>query len=75
MTSKGRITIPVRVRQSLGVVAGDRVEFVEVEKGKFVIVAARKRVQKLKSVVEKGSRPAASPKEMKASPRRRLTTR
>ena len=31
MTSKGQITIPSIVRASLGVEAGDRVEFVQVE--------------------------------------------
>lgn len=74
MTSNGRITIPVRVREALGVLAGDRVEFVEVEKGQFAIVAARKRVQKLKGMIHKSTRPAVFPKE-KASLRRRPTTR
>jgi antitoxin PrlF len=63
MTSNGRITIPVRVRQSLGVLAGDRVEFVEIEKGQFVIVPASKRVKKLKGVIQKSARPAAFLKE------------
>ena len=37
VTSKGQITIPVRVRSALGIDAGDRVEFVEIEKGRFLI--------------------------------------
>ena len=40
ITSKGRITIPARVRQSLQVEPGDRVEFVEVAPGRFELMAA-----------------------------------
>jgi AbrB family looped-hinge helix DNA binding protein len=40
VTSKGQITIPARVRIALGLDAGDRVEFVKIEKGRFVIVPA-----------------------------------
>ena len=47
ITSKGQITIPVRVRAALGVEAGDRVEFVEVEKGQFAIIAATRSVREL----------------------------
>lgn len=35
VTSKGRITIPPDVRQALQVKAGDRVEFVQIEPGRF----------------------------------------
>ncbi len=35
LTSKGQITIPVQVRTALGLETGDRVEFVEMEDGKF----------------------------------------
>lgn len=47
VTSKGQITIPVRVREALGVNAGDRVEFVEMEKGQFAIMAATRSVREL----------------------------
>jgi antitoxin PrlF len=50
ITSKGQITIPVRVRQALGIDSGDRIEFVEVEKGQFAIVAATRSVQELKGL-------------------------
>ena len=53
MTSKGQITIPVQVRAALGVDAGDRVEFVEIEKGRFMIAAANSPVRKLKGVIRK----------------------
>ncbi|MBU1396793.1 MAG: AbrB/MazE/SpoVT family DNA-binding domain-containing protein [Gammaproteobacteria bacterium] len=37
MTTKGQITIPAAVRAALGIEAGDRVEFVPVEPGRFEI--------------------------------------
>lgn len=37
MTSKGQLTIPKRVRERLGLHAGDRVEFVEREGGEVVL--------------------------------------
>ena len=45
VTSKGQITIPVRVREALGLDAGDRVEFVEFEKGQFAIIPATRSVR------------------------------
>ena len=44
ITSKGQITIPANVRQSLNVDAGDRVEFVPVESGQYLFVAANRSV-------------------------------
>jgi AbrB family looped-hinge helix DNA binding protein len=48
VTSKGQITIPSSVRKSLHVVAGDRVEFVELEPGQFLFMAANRSVTELK---------------------------
>ena len=48
VTSKGRITIPVDVREALAVKTGDRVEFISAEDGKVMIVAATKSVADLK---------------------------
>jgi antitoxin PrlF len=57
VTSKGQITIPAPVRAALGVEAGDRVEFVEVEPGRFEVVAATQSVTALKGLVKKPGRP------------------
>jgi antitoxin PrlF len=57
MTSKGQITIPAIVRAALGVVTGDRVEFVQIEPGHFELVAATQSVTALKGMVRK---PASS---------------
>jgi AbrB family looped-hinge helix DNA binding protein len=50
MTSKGQVTIPVQVRNALGLDAGDRIEFVEVKKGQFATVAATCSVRELKGL-------------------------
>lgn len=70
LTSKGQITIPVEVRNALGLDPGDRVEFVEVEKGKYAIIAATRSVQELKGLFQgKRSKPV-SIEEMNAAIRR-----
>ena len=58
VTSKGQITIPVQVRAALGVDAGDRIEFVEVGKGEFNIVAATRSVKELNGVLYRKGREA-----------------
>jgi AbrB family looped-hinge helix DNA binding protein len=50
LTSKGQITIPVQVRQALNVDTGDRVEFVEIEPGRYEFVAATRTVKELKGM-------------------------
>lgn len=53
LTTKGQITIPAIVRSALGVEAGDRVEFVQVEPGRFELIAATQPVTSLKGLVRK----------------------
>jgi antitoxin PrlF len=73
VTSKGQITIPAQVRSALGVDSGDRIEFVEVEKGQFAIVAATRSVQELKGLFHgKRSKPV-SIEEMNAAIARRAS--
>lgn len=50
LTSKGQITIPADVRRVLNVQTGDRVEFVQVEPGRFELVAATRSVRELKGM-------------------------
>ncbi len=56
VTSKGQITIPVRIREALHVSAGDRVEFVEVEPGRFEFIAATRSVTDLKGMFGKAKK-------------------
>jgi len=66
VTSKGQITIPAPVRTALGLDAGDRVEFVEIEKGRFAIVPATISLTRLKGVIRKPENPV-SIEEMNAA--------
>lgn len=56
LTSKGQITIPAAVRRALNVQSGDRVEFVQIESGRFELVAATRSVRELKGMFGKPSR-------------------
>jgi AbrB family looped-hinge helix DNA binding protein len=67
VTSKGQITIPAKVRSALGLDAGDRVEFVELEKGQFAIVAATRSVRELKGLFRGRRRKPVSIEEMNAA--------
>lgn len=67
LTSKGQITIPSRVRSALGLDAGDRVEFVEVEKGQFAMVAATRSVRELKGMFQRKRSKPVSIDEMNAA--------
>lgn len=53
MTTKGQVTIPLNVRQRLGLDAGDRIEFVELEAGEFAIKPAIEDVRALKGLLRK----------------------
>lgn len=50
VTSKGQITIPAAVREGLHVETGDRVEFLEVEPGRYELIAATRSVTALKGM-------------------------
>jgi AbrB family looped-hinge helix DNA binding protein len=65
LTTKGQITIPAEVRRKLNVEAGDRVEFVEIEPGRFEVIAATRSVRELKGRFGKPTR-TVSIEEMNA---------
>ena len=50
VTSKGQITIPASVRAAMGLDAGTKVEFVELEPGEFKIVPINRSVKRLKGM-------------------------
>ena len=56
LSSKGQITIPADVRRVLNVQTGDRVEFVQIEPGRFELVAATRSVRELKGLFGKPDR-------------------
>lgn len=53
VTSKGQITIPVAVREAMQVRTGDRVEFVEIEPGRYEFILATRAVTALKGMFGK----------------------
>lgn len=59
LTSKGQVTIPVEIRAALSLKAGDRIEFVELERGKFAIMPSTQSVQSLKGMIRKPINPVS----------------
>lgn len=70
VTSKGQITIPKQVREGLGVDSGDRVEFVELERGVYTVVAATRDIRDLKGMIPRPAKPV-SVEDMDKAIRRR----
>jgi antitoxin PrlF len=73
LTSKGQVTIPKPVRDALGIDSGDRIEFVETEKGQFAIVAATRSVRELKGFFKGRRKRPVSIEEMNAVIRKRAS--
>jgi AbrB family looped-hinge helix DNA binding protein len=59
LTSKGQITIPLAVRRKLGLDTGDRVDFVELAPGEFILKPATEDVRLLKGMVRRPVRPVS----------------
>lgn len=74
LTSKGQITIPVEVRQRMGLDSGDRIEFVELASGGFAIKPTIDDVSSLKGLLRKPSSPVTI-EDMNAAIRARAATR
>lgn len=62
ITTKGRITLPKGLREQLGIEAGDRLEFIELEQG-FLVIPATRDIRALKGIVH-APRPPVSLKTM-----------
>jgi len=63
----------VQVRTALGVGAGDRIEFVEMEKGQFAIVPANRSVRELKGMLRVKRNKPVSIEEMNRAIARRAS--
>jgi antitoxin PrlF len=64
LTSKGQITIPVKLRKSMGLRKGDRVQLVEAEKRKLQISPANRSIRELKGLLYKKGRKPVTIEEM-----------
>jgi len=56
LTSKGQITVPKLVRQTLGLDTGDRVEFLQTDQG-FLLKPITSSIRELKGIVRKPKQP------------------
>ena len=74
LTSKGQVTIPLEVRQRLGLDTGDRIEFVLLADGEYAIKPAIDDVRSLKGLLRKPSKPV-SVEDMNTAIRTRGTGR
>ncbi|MEO6919547.1 MAG: AbrB/MazE/SpoVT family DNA-binding domain-containing protein [Collimonas sp.] len=60
VTSKGQVTIPVDVRNQLGLSAGDRIEFIlNEDTGRYEVVPATHSVTALKGIIRKPAQPVS----------------
>lgn len=59
VSAKGQVTIPPAIRAALGLDAGSQIEFVEIGKGRYAIVAAKTPVLALKGILRKPPRPVS----------------
>jgi AbrB family looped-hinge helix DNA binding protein len=58
VTSKGQITIPIEVREDLGLKTGDRVSFIKGEKGEYILKAKTGSIQDVKGMWKWTGKPA-----------------
>ncbi|HKR89307.1 MAG TPA: AbrB/MazE/SpoVT family DNA-binding domain-containing protein [Phenylobacterium sp.] len=66
ISSKGQVTLPREVRASLGVSAGDRLDFIRLEDGTYAIVPASHSIRALKGLLPRRER-AVSLEQMAAA--------
>jgi len=60
LTSKGQVTIPVSIRDQLGLAAGDRIEFIlNDETGRYEVVPATRSVTALKGIIRSPAKPVS----------------
>ena len=64
VTSKGQITIPVSVREDLGLKPGTRVEFVKIANGQYAIRPATISIMSLRGMLHEPGQRAATIEEM-----------
>ena len=66
VSSKGQVTLPREVRASLGVSAGDRLDFIRLDDGNYAIVPASHSIRALKGLLSRRER-AVSLEQMDAA--------
>lgn len=59
LTSKGQITIPMAVREDLGLKAHDRIEFVKMDDGKYFIQPKKGSIMNLRGMFKWTGKPVS----------------
>ena len=72
ITTKGQITIPKSVRDSLMLSTGDQIEFIVTDKREALIRPISKRVDEVFGILHKPGRKTVSVEEMDAKIRQRM---
>ena len=75
ITTKGQITIPKAIRDSLMLSAGDKIEFVVIDKREALIRPVSKKVDEVFGMLQKQDRKAFSVVEMNKKLRQKLKDR
>ena len=72
ITTKGQVTIPKSVRDSLMLSTGDKIEFVVTDKREALIRPISKKVDEVFGILHKPGRKTVSVEEMDATIRQRM---
>lgn len=75
VTSKGQVTIPKSVRKTLGVEAGDRLDFIVEDRSRVLVRAANRDLGSLKGLLQRPGRPPVSLEQMEDAIQRRGRSR
>jgi len=59
ITSKGQITIPKDIRDSMGLKSGDKIKFIPSEKGQTAFAPITESIRDLKGIVSKPKKPVS----------------
>ena len=72
LTSKGQVTIPKFVRDSIGLHVGDKIEFILTENNEVILKPVTKKVDEVFGVLQKAGRKAVTVEEMDAEIQKRM---
>jgi len=75
LTSKGQITVPKKIRETLGVETGDRIDFVAEPDGAVRMVARKRDVASLAGLLRRPGQRRLTLAEMERAIARHLATR
>lgn len=75
ITSKGQVTIPKDIRDSLLLHSGDKIDFTVTDQGEVLLRPLTRRVDDIFGRLHKPGRQALSPEDMDAAIRKRIRER